>query len=349
MPTYELLRQPGLHPGVELAPTPDGMALTSLDGRRHIELDLDDDRRDALTGFLRRLQDRGVPQGEIRSAFPGPAEELLPLLDALDELGMLAERDATAPAGMTGRAAYGHLRRQADAARVGLTSPLYRALLDGTAHRDHLVGYAVEYWHITHLCPRALAPVLARDDVKVETWQKLMSFYLSERSHDRMLENSLRHVGIEREQLLRTQPLPATAGIMASLGLYAYQFPLALVATLFPMEEPELEFLELFRLRSTELGLPDGFLAPIVAHSDVNDEEAHDAVSLDLLADVDFIGHEELLECVKAVCDVIEQRARLDAEIMAWWPDGGLRDFSTRPYVPEAGRRLSCALPTSWA
>jgi hypothetical protein len=121
-----------------------------------------------------------------------------------------------------------------------------------------------------------------------------------------------------REKPLRTQPLPATAGIMASLGLYAHQFPLALVVTLFPMEEPELEFLELFQRRAQELELPPGFLAPIVAHSDVDDEEAHDAVSL-------------------------------DAEIMAWWPAGGLRDFTENPYRPEAGRRLTCALATSWA
>lgn len=348
MPTSELLRRPGLRPDVRIEPTGDGVVLTALDGRRDVELELDADRRDALLAFLHTLRERGVSAQEL-AGYPGPAEELAPLLETLDELGMLAERDESRPAGTTGRAAYGHLRRQADAVRGTLASPLHQALLDGTAVPEHLIGYAVEYWHVTHLCPRALAPVLARDDVRTETWQKLMAFYLSERSHDRMLEKSLSHVGISREQLLRTQPLPATAGIMASLGLYAYQFPLALIATLFPMEEPELEFLELFQRRAQEMDLPGGFLAPIVAHSDVNDEEAHDAVSLDMLADVEFVGAEELRECEKAVVDVIEQRARLDAEIMAWWPAGGLRDFTDNPYRPEAGRRLTCALATSWA
>ncbi|MGL5857675.1 MAG: hypothetical protein ACRC35_04580 [Angustibacter sp.] len=56
-----------------------------------------------------------------------------------------------------------------------------------------------------------------------------------------------------------------------------------------------------------------------MAHSDVNDEEAHDAVSLDMLADVELVGAEELRECEKAVVD------------------------------PESGRRLTCALATSWA
>ena len=346
MPTYELLRRPGLRAEVTVEPTCDGVLLTALDGRRDLELELDAHRREALLDFLRALQG-GVPAAEL-SRYPGPADELRPLLETLDELGMLTERDTSRPAGMTGLAAYGHLRRQADAVRLTVTSPLYQALLDDTMASEHLIGYAVEYWHVTHLCPRALAPVLARDDLRIETWRKLMDFYQSERSHDRMLENALSHVGISREQLLRTQPLPATAAIMASLGLAAYQFPLALVATLFPMEEPELDFLELFRRRAQERGMPAGFLAPIVAHSEVNDEEAHDAVSLDMLADVDFVGVEELRECEKAVVDVIEQRARLDAEIMAWWPDGGLRDFTAHPYRPDAGRRLTCAVSTSW-
>ena len=150
---------------------------------------------------------------------------------------------------------------------------------------------------------------------------------------------SLVHVGITREQLLRVQPLPATAAIMASLGVYAYQCPLALIATLFPMEEPELDFLGHFRRRAIELRLPGEFVNPIVAHSDVNENEAHDVVSLDMLEDVDFIGAEELRECAKAVADIIEQRARLDAEIWAWWPEGGLRDFthSTYEFPPDRG------------
>lgn len=58
-----------------------------------------------------------------------------------------------------------------------------------------------------------------------------MHFYMTERNHDRMMEKSPAAVGVPREALLRAQPLPATMAIMASLGVYAYDFPLALIST----------------------------------------------------------------------------------------------------------------------
>ncbi|MGC4856303.1 iron-containing redox enzyme family protein [Micromonospora sp. DT4] len=342
-------RRPLLRPNAVWQKTSDGAEVNYLDGRRLVEFEFDADRREDFYRFLDLLARSETPAGELRAAFPGSDGEWRDMLDALDEQGMLAEGLEAPAGGYTGVGAYPALRRLADEVRDTVRSPLYAALESGEVTREQIIGYAIEYWQITHLCPRVVAPVLARDDFSVTTWQKLMSFYMTERNHDRMLEKSLKAVGVSREQLLRSQPLPATMAIMAALGVDAYQFPLALITVLFPMEEPEPDFLELLVRRSRELGLPEAFIKPIMDHSDVNDDEAHDAVTLDILADFPFVGEEELRECGKAVADVIEQRARLDAEILQWYATGGVRDFSTNDYPLESGRALTCAPLTSLA
>ncbi|WP_433260363.1 hypothetical protein ACQPZF_23935 [Actinosynnema sp. CS-041913] len=345
MSTLVGFRRPALREGVTRTRTPDnGAEFSYLDGRRFVEFEFDADRADRFHEFLDVLAGGRLGAPDLAAVFPGTPEEYAGMLEALDEQGMIVEAEQTAEAGMSGLTAYAFLRRHAEEVRATVHSPLIEAMTAGTVTREQLIGYAVEYWHVTHLCPRALAPALARDDLGIEVWTKLMDFYQSERDHDRMLEKSLAAVGITRDKLLRAQPMPATAAVMASLGVYAYNFPVALLATLFPMEEPELDFLDLFRARCADVGLPEGFVQPIVAHSDVNEDEAHDAVSLDLLAEFPYLSTETVRECAKAVADVIEQRARIDAQIVSWYGNGGgVRDLTSAGYPTAAGKALTCA------
>lgn len=343
MGDFEGFQRPMLRPGVRWTDHgKTGIEFSYLDGRRFIEFEFDEDRAAEFRDFAAVLAEGRLSAGELAAAFPGTPDEYAEMIEAFDEQGMLAEGAKEAGPGLSGLSAYAVLRRQAEAVRPALHSPLIAALADGTVTREQLIGYAIEYWHITHLCPRALAPALARDDLGIEVWEALMRFYMTERNHDRMMEKSLKAVGIDRRRLLRVQPLPATMAIMASLGVYAYNFPLALIATLFPMEEPELDFLDLFTARCADLGLPEEFVKPIVAHSEVNEDEAHDAVTLDMLADVPYLSVETVRECAKAVADVMEQRCRVDAEIVAWYGNGGgVRDFTAGEYPVEAGRALT--------
>lgn len=344
MTAFGSFRRPALRQGVEWTGTQDGSRFIYLGGIRFIEWEFDEDRTAKFHEFIALLAEGTRTGRELIASFPGTEDEFNEMMVALDEQGMLRDAHFIPESGMSGVTAYSWLRRYADHVRNGVRSPLYEALAEGSITQEQLIGYAIEYWHITHLCPRALAPALARDNLSVCVWQKLMNFYLTEHNHDRIMEKSIKAVGITREQLLQTQPLPATLAIMASLGVYAYNFPLALIATLFPMEEPEPEFLELFRAKCADLGLPGSFVKPIVDHSNVNEDGEHEGVTLDLLTNFSFISDEELQECGKAVADIIEQRARLDWEIMAWYGNkGGLRHFTAENYPTEAGRALTCA------
>ncbi|GAA5083294.1 iron-containing redox enzyme family protein [Nocardia iowensis] len=343
MAGHELLRRPTLRREVERTETADGVRLSYLADKHWIELEYLEGRADESRKFFEALASGTRTADDLATEFPGSREEFDAVLEALDEQGMLADSD-TVPlgSGITGVGAYAQLKRAADAARATINSPFTDALVAGKVSRDQIIGYAIEYWHVTHLCPRALAPLLARDDIGIEVWQQFMAFYQAERNHDRMLEKSLKAVGITREQLLQMQPLPATMSIMATMGVHAYQFPLGIVSTLFPMEEPEPDFLELFLARCRENDLSEEFFKPIAAHSGVNEDEEHEAVTLDLLAEFSFVGNEELNECAKAVVDIIELRARLDGQIMSWYADGGLRIFSDA-YPVATGRALTCS------
>ncbi|QIS15443.1 iron-containing redox enzyme family protein [Nocardia arthritidis] len=343
MSGHELLRRPALRREVEIGELADGIRLSYLDGKRWIELEYLEGRAEESRKFFALLESGTHTTDDLAAGFPGSRAEFDDVLAALDEQGMLIDAGGDEPdGGTTGVGAYGHLKRAADAARANIRSPFTEAMISGAITRNQIIGYAIEYWHVTHLCPRALAPLLARDDIGIDVWQQFMAFYQMERNHDRMLEKSLQAVGITRDDLLRMQPLPATMSIMATMGVLAYQFPLGILSTLFPMEEPEPDFLELFLTRCREHELPEEFSRPIAAHSGVNEDEEHEAVSLDLLAQFSFVGAEERNECAKVVVDIIEHRARLDAQIMSWYAEGGPRIFTADAYPVAAGKTMTC-------
>lgn len=336
-------RKPVLRPEVETTwREKDGLVISYLGGRRSVEFELDPQDYDRQRNFVKLLASGETEAGELRKAFPGTEDELTEIMEVLDQEGMLAETEDTPGRGCSGISAYRHIREVADRTRATVASPLMQTLVDGSVTRDLLVGYAIEYWHITHLCPRALAAVLARDDMDIAAWNAIMDFYLSERNHDRLMAKSLKSVGISQERLLRTQPLPGTLAVMASLGTYAYTFPVGLIATIFPMEEPEEDFVKLLAVRCVELGLPEGFMGPIIKHSTVNEDEAHNTISLDVLQYFPYLSVEVVTECAKAVADIVEQRAKIDAEIVAWYGNGGgVREFEEGPYPLEVGLKLT--------
>jgi Iron-containing redox enzyme len=175
---------------------------------------------------------------------------------------------------------------------------------------------------------RVLAPMLAQAD-DYASMMIARRFYQSEMNHDRMLLQSLAAVDID-PTTTTLQPLPSTFAMVASLGVLAAQFPLALKAVLFVLEEPQPEYNDAFRQNCERLGLPSGFVAPIARHSDVNEGEAHDDISRDLLERVELVTEEEAIEVEKAVTDLTEQLAAAGQEIHDWY--GGtdevrLRDF----------------------
>lgn len=323
-----LPHQPRFRDGVTLAREGATIDVSYRDGGCVIELDPATAEQSA--GFVAALQDGGQPRDELAARY-----DQLPittLLDQLDGLGLITDTPAMLPAGITGGQCYRRARRayQRTMADAALWYPrqLSTALKEQTVTRGQLIGYAIEYYHVVAFCPRVLAPLLAQADDHT-SMMMARRFYQSEMNHDRMLLQSLAAVDID-PTTTTLQPLPSTFAMVASLGVLAAQFPLALKAVLFVLEEPQPEFNDAFQKNCERLGLPSGFVAPIARHSDVNEGEAHDDISRDLLERVEFVTEEEAIEVEKAVTDLTEQLAAAGQEMHDWYAGADevrLRDF----------------------
>lgn len=265
------------------------------------------------------LSSGGVARNALISKYPE-----LPVAEALKELdedGFLTETPTIPPKGISGRQLYREATRVYDAvmaeAAVVYPNQISQKLLDDTVTRAELIGYAIEYYHVVAFCPRVLAPGLAHAD-DYETMMAFRRFYQAEQNHDRMLLKSLAAVGIDpRGQGI--QPLPATFAMMTSLGIYAYHFPLATKTVLFVLEEPQLDFNEAFLRNAKRLRLPEDFWKPINAHSDVNEDGDHEAISLDLMSTVDYVGPEEAHEVLLALADVCEHLVATGQQVGEWY------------------------------
>lgn len=315
--TRDLPRRPVFRPGTDLTISERSADISYRGGG--CVIDFEDDSAEQAGRLLAALRAGGASRDDLVQEFTG-----LPVTDVLHQLdvqGLLTDAVSPAPAGITGGQAYRRARRCyiATMAEAGARYPrqLSTALTDETVTRAQLIGYAIEYYHVVAYCPRVLAPALAHADDH-QSMMLLRRFYQSEMNHDRMLVRSLAAVGIDPVET-PLLPLPSTFAMMASLGVYAAQFPLALKAVLFVLEEPQPEFNEAFVANCRRLELPDGFVEPIARHSDVNEGESHEDISRELLERITYVSGEECVELEKVVADMAEQLAAAGQEMCDWY------------------------------
>ena len=270
--------------------------------------------------LLRFLQLGGMSLEELGQACPGLKEQLPELLAEFDRRGMLTETQRKAiSSGATGRQFYRELYRFLDRLKRKFPpSPFCQKMADGTIAREQLIGYALESYHVTHLCPRLLAPSLANYE-STATQKLLQDFFVSELHHDRLLENSLKSVGIEGEQLKQMQPLPMTFAVCSTLGVFAQQHPLSFKAALMLFEQDDKTFLELFKQQCQAKQLPCEFYRPILLHGSINEEGGHEQITEVLLAEVSSVSSEEQLVVKKNLGILMESMVLRTHEILDYY------------------------------
>ncbi|MGV2831385.1 hypothetical protein [Myxosarcina sp. GI1(2024)] len=183
-----------------------------------------------------------------------------------------------------------------------------------------MIGYVLETYHVTHLCPTLLAPSLA--NYELPTTQKLLQdFFVSELHHDRLMEGSLKSVGIKEEQMRQMQPLPMTFAVCSSLGVFARQHPLSFKAALILFDEDDEKFHELFQQQCQALKLPAEFYQPILLHARINEEGVHDRLTEILLAKVPYVSSEEQLIVKKNMAVLMELMVLRTHEILDYYSD----------------------------
>jgi pyrroloquinoline quinone (PQQ) biosynthesis protein C len=275
-----------------------------------------------VTAVLTDLQS-GLRRADLVDRHPqvGP-EALGALIERLDDLGLITEADGALPPGVTsGEQFYRRVRRfgRALAARRA-GGAFLRALEDGTATRAQVVGYALEYYHIVHMCPALVAPALANHE-SPRTRDLLRDFYRTEFDHDRMLQGALAAIGIDRERLDAVIPLPTTFAQATSLAAYARVNPLAFKTCLYLFEVPAPRFQRALRERCQQLALPEAFWKPFLEHSDINEDAGHDDISRVLLREIGAVTEEEQVTTLIAVGALIETFVAQETEILHYYGD----------------------------
>ncbi|MDJ0796781.1 MAG: iron-containing redox enzyme family protein [Calothrix sp. MO_167.B12] len=273
-----------------------------------------------INKLLRLLQIGGFSSEQLAQWCPGIQEQIPELLSEFEERGLLADKQRQInPQGVTGQQFYRELCRFVVRFKQKFPpSPFSLKMADGTLSRNQVIGYALESYHITHLCPRLLAPSLAHHESPT-TQKHLQEFFTSELHHDRLLEKSLKSVGIAGEQLKQMQPLPMTFAICSALGVFANQHPLSFKAALMLFEEDDHHFQEIFKQHCQTLKLPSEFYQPILLHSRINEDGAHDQITADLLIEVPYVSLEEQLVVKKNMAILMESMVLRTHEILDYY------------------------------
>ncbi len=283
-------------------------------------LTIDPEIKDDLTKFLKLLQTGGLSPEQLSQACGSIAEDIPELLRLFSDRHLLEEtqREITSK-GLTGRQFYRELCRFCDRLKRRFPpSNFSQKMADGTISVNQLLGYVLESYHVTHLCPRLLAPALANYESKI-THKLLQEFYVSELNHDRLIESSLKSVDISADQLEWMQPLPMTFAVCSTLGVFAQQHPLSFKAALMLFEEDEPQFHQLFEQQCSDLGLPTEFYRPILLHAQINEDGAHQEITEHLLAEVVYVSPEEQLLVKKNMANLMESMVLRTHEILNYY------------------------------
>lgn len=273
-----------------------------------------------ITQLLKILQIGGFSLEQLSEYCPRIQEEIPELLANFDNRDLLIEtQNNISNTGVSGSQFYRELWRFLERLKLQFTSsPFFAKMVDGTITKNQLIGYSLESYHVTHLCPKLLAPALANYESN-SVDKLLQEFFASELHHDRLIDKSLKSVGITDEQIQKMQPLPTTFAICSSLAIFAKQHPLSFKAALMLFEQDEPLFHEFFKKQSQALELPKDFYQPILLHAGINEDGGHEDITGVLLSEITYISSSEQLVVKKNMVNLMELIVLRSHEIIDYY------------------------------
>ncbi|MGB3535914.1 MAG: iron-containing redox enzyme family protein [Microcoleaceae cyanobacterium] len=266
------------------------------------------------------LQKGGLSILQLCQACPELSEQIPELITEFEQRGLLTETPSHSFSTLlSGEEFYQDFTQFLHQFNLRLPPSQYTEKMQaGSITRNQLIGYALESYHITHLCPSLLAPALTKSE-SLATRKLLREFFASELHHDRLIENSLKSVGITATQLEQMQPLPMTFAVCTSLAVFAEQHPLSFKAALLLFEIHDERFHQLFKQSCEALELPTDFVNPILLHAKINDDGDHENITEILLSEIAYVSLEEQLLVKKNMVILIESMMKRTQEILEYY------------------------------
>lgn len=254
----------------------DRLVITYLDEAYEIEFD-DPASLPATEILLSRLDGTRTVDELSREADGLRPDQISTTLSMLDGNFLLGEGDKS-DAPMSGLAFALHLEDlyyNRWMGQDGETS-LVRAVFDGEASRDVLIGWGFECYHVTSRAHDCLAPIIARMHGALKPLA--IDYVLDEYRHDKLLMKSLLALGYPREAIEHSLPLPYTHAVMNLLARWSNTDLLSFMGCLFVFEGTQ-DIGDAYIHQLEQYDLPAEFLRGQSVHNDVNNAGDHGAVS----------------------------------------------------------------------
>lgn len=200
-------------------------------------------------------------------------------------------------------------------------NPFWRAMVEDPAGTPEAVfhGMCVENYHLLFRESYFDSPVLCYPYSR-EARRLINEFYCEELGHDELLLRALESVGLDRDGLYGSVPLPGTMALCNALSHWARHDPLFFFTTLGPLEGRDVE-IDSFVLACRRRGLPEAFVGPIHSHANINKAGGHGLLTRRIFEAIPAVG--------AADAERIRRQTRLFVAIYDRFYDGIWRHYSS--------------------
>lgn len=153
-------------------------------------------------------------------------------------------------------------------------------------------GMVIENYHFLFRESYFDAPVLSYvPNTRVRL--AMNAFFAEEYGHDELLLQALNRIGLSREDLQKTVPLPQTMALCNALAYWAHNDPIFFFTTLGVLEGKDIRqdsFLE----AAKRVGIDSEFIKPVKAHSDINLEGEHGSLTRKIFSEIPIVDVETI-------------------------------------------------------
>ena len=163
-------------------------------------------------------------------------------------------------------------------------------MVPGDLPKRLAIGMVIENWHFLFRESYFDAPVLSYVP-NTQVRLLLNQFFSEEYGHDEILLKSLNFVGISREDMADAIPLPETMGLCNALSYWAHNDPLFFFTTLGLLEGQGMKK-DSFIEACERCDLPEGFVAPLRIHANINIDAAHGNLTRAIFKEIPCLDYE---------------------------------------------------------
>lgn len=154
-------------------------------------------------------------------------------------------------------------------------------------------GMAIENYHFLFRESWFDSPILGLP-LSTEARVLMNEFYCEEYGHDELILRSLNEIGITREQIYRTVPLPETLALCNALAHWAATDPLFFFSTMGVLEGKDLKIDSYVSAMEDSKNVAPAFIKHIKSHSTINLQDEHGNLSREIFKRIGVVSHQDL-------------------------------------------------------